>query len=362
MGQEWMSVNNIPLLKSQLDMIKVQCVEKGCCFIGTRAEYLEHKEICGFKQMECDSCSQQIKKRNLDEHRKECVPVPCPYCLNLVRPAELKAHEEDLSKCIGITQEDFLREMKHPLLAKLLKPPAVVVIDSEPEDLTERMCTATGCQNPRGIARYVSQAQLNSLPVSDTETHSTYLLVGDFAAIQFPKDQDKFAVCETCARRVERAVHHSKMFSATPVQEENSPKKLQDKISISNKRKWEEDKQLKDKIMNSLGTRELLPLLRQHDITTPRNANKFTMVDLVAEAVKNKKIKMQEIEKLAEEEEPSVKDKLLEFNRTQLAKMARKHGLKFSDSGIQREDIADMIIQESKKGNMDIDKLVVEAV
>lgn len=428
-GQEWMHVSKIPLLKSQLEKIKVCCPEDSCAFIGTRAEYLQHKEDCGYKLLKCDSCSEMLPKKDIEAHLKECTPLPCPYCLNLVRPAELKSHEEDLSQCVGM-EEEFIRKMKHPLLAKLLKQPE----PAPPLVESRRICRARGCQNLSGS--YVYQKQLSLLPKSGSMgIYSSYLLIGDFGMIELPTDQEKIPVCETCAEKVERAAryveyakqmdteivhteaeeelvkclmehyrsddltdafyaqgltwtvsksnkeqfikkaiaeHRKGNFDFTYIlrnirqvyidkegkiqlKEKENPAKLNSK---TNKRKWEEDKELKDKIMLSLGTRELYKLLRSRDIQVPKEWTKFEMVDRVAEEIKNKKMKMGEVEAAAT---VGIKEKLLQFNRTQLAKMARSNGIKFGDSGVYCSEIADLIIQESKKGNLDIDKMIETA-
>lgn len=125
---------------------------------------------------------------------------------------------------------------------------------------------------------------------------------------------------------------------------------------INQKRKFDEDKRdLKEEIALTMSVRDLYKILRDHQIDFTKGANKAEMVALVAEAVKNKKIKL--TPRYNDKVKP-LKVKLMEWiSYENLIKVLRDQDIEINSTTMTKSELVDLIIEEYEAANLNLDYL-----
>lgn len=148
----------------------------------------------------------------------------------------------------------------------------------------------------------------------------------------------------------------------TPSKKRKAEKKAAEEEAEEEEEEEEmEEDPLKKRIMQTMGTRGMKKMLSAHKIRVPKDSNKEVMADFIVEAVKNKKIKLggENIEEMNNEE---IEEKLLSYQYDHLTRFIRSQGLSLTATGMNKQKLAQHMVQQFRSLNLDLKLLFAKPV
>lgn len=161
-----------------------------------------------------------------------------------------------------------------------------------------------------------------------------------------------------------RMTKKRKPESAEPSeQEEESAMEEEEEESIEEEEeeKDEEDEKLKQKVMESMGTREMKKTLSANKIKVPKDSNKDAMADIIVEAVKSKRMKLfdEVVEDMTNEQ---IIEKLLGYQYDHLTQFVRSQGLSLTATGMNKQKLAQHMVQQYRSSQLNLKLLFAKPV
>ena len=102
-------------LERLISQRKVYCLLRndGCDWIGELCKVTDHVDFardnddemsCQYFPVACDYCTEYVRRRDMDAHKKHCLnrPSRCEYCHSRVRYDQLKIHYETCQDCPAV--------------------------------------------------------------------------------------------------------------------------------------------------------------------------------------------------------------------------------------------------------------------